>query len=63
MGSLSAKNDSEKFSRLGTFKEHGLINYIDTKAKCRHLKKLTWKGTLWQMFIRVSHTGFFDPAL
>jgi hypothetical protein len=20
---------------------HGLINYIDTKAKCRHLKKLT----------------------
>ncbi len=25
---------------------HGLINYIDTKAKCRHLKKLTCKGTL-----------------
>jgi hypothetical protein len=24
---------------------HGLINYIDTKAKCRHLKKLTCKGT------------------
>jgi hypothetical protein len=20
---------------------HGLINYIDTKAKCRHLEKLT----------------------
>ncbi len=26
----------------------GLINYIDTKAKCRHLKKLTCKGTLRQ---------------
>jgi hypothetical protein len=32
---------------------HGLINYIDTKAKCRHLKKLTCKGTLRQVFIRV----------
>ncbi len=26
---------------------HGLINYIDTKAKCRHLKMLICKGTLW----------------
>jgi hypothetical protein len=25
---------------------HGLINYIDTKAKCRHLKNLPVKG-LW----------------
>ncbi len=36
--------------------EHGLINYIDTEAKCRHLKKLkklTCKGTLRQVFIRV----------
>jgi hypothetical protein len=32
---------------------HGLINYKDTKAKCRHLKKLTCKGTLRQVFIRV----------
>jgi hypothetical protein len=32
---------------------HGLINYIDTKAKCRHLKKLACKGTLRQVFIRV----------
>ncbi len=41
---------------------HGLINYIGTKAKkvliegnakCCHLKKLTCKGTLWQVFIRV----------
>ncbi len=33
--------------------EHGLINYVDTKAKCRHLKKLTCKGTLRQVFIKV----------
>jgi hypothetical protein len=33
--------------------EHGLINFIDTKAKCRHLKKFTCKGTLRQVFIRV----------
>jgi hypothetical protein len=26
--------------------DHGLINYKDTKAKCRQLKKLTSKGTL-----------------
>ncbi len=32
---------------------HGLMNYTDTKAKCRHLKKLTCKGTLRQVFIRV----------
>jgi hypothetical protein len=24
---------------------HGLINYTDTKAKCRHQKNLTCKGT------------------
>ncbi len=33
---------------------HGLINYIDTKSKCRHLKNLAFKGTLRQVFIRVS---------
>jgi hypothetical protein len=32
---------------------HGLMNYIDTTAKCRHLKQLTCKGALRQMFIRV----------
>jgi hypothetical protein len=32
---------------------HGLVTYIDTKAKCRHLKKLTCKGTLRPVFIRV----------
>jgi hypothetical protein len=30
---------------------HGLINYVDTKAKCRHLKQLTCKGTLLQVCI------------
>jgi hypothetical protein len=28
-----------------------LINYIDTKAKCLHINKLTYKGTLLQVFI------------
>ncbi len=28
---------------------HGLINYLDTTAKCRHLKKLTFKGTYRQV--------------
>ncbi len=28
-----------------------LINYIETKAKCRHLKKLTCKRTLRQVFV------------
>ncbi len=32
---------------------HGLINYIDNKAKCRYLKTLTCKGTLRQVFIRI----------
>jgi hypothetical protein len=31
----------------------GLINFIDNKAKCRYLKKLTCKGTFRQVFIRV----------
>ena len=50
--------------------DHGLINYKDTKTKCRHLKKLTCKGTLWQVFIRVYRLGIqsvmlvhiFDPG-
>jgi hypothetical protein len=28
-------------------------NYIGTKAKCRHLKRFTGKGTLRQVFLRV----------
>jgi hypothetical protein len=43
---------SEKWKKFTIYK-HGLINFIDTKAKCRHLKKLTCKGTLRQVFIRV----------
>jgi hypothetical protein len=35
----------------------GLIKYMDTKAKCRHLKNLTCKETLRQMIIRV----YFPP--
>jgi len=33
--------------------DHGLINYIETKAKGCHLKKFTCKGTLRQVFIKV----------
>ena len=40
-------------SRTSVYVHHGLINYVDTKAKCQHLKKLTCKGTLRQVFIRV----------
>jgi hypothetical protein len=32
---------------------HGLINFIDIQAKCQCLKKLAYKGTLRQVFIRV----------
>jgi hypothetical protein len=35
------------------FPTNGLINYIDTQAKFCHLKILTCKGTLRQVFIRV----------
>jgi hypothetical protein len=31
----------------------GVIIYIDTEAKCHHLKKSTCKGTLRQVFLRV----------
>jgi hypothetical protein len=31
--------------------QHGLINYIDTKAQCRHKIFFTCKGTLRQVFI------------
>ncbi len=33
----------EEVSKLLDLCTHGLNNYIDTKAKCRHLKKLTCK--------------------
>ncbi len=34
----------------GYHQSRGLINYIETKAKCPHPKKITYKGTL---FVRV----------
>ncbi len=43
--SLASKQVSSTSTR------YGLINYTDTKAKCRHLKKLTCKETLRQVFI------------
>ncbi len=49
---------------------HGLINYIDNKAKCRHLKTLTCKRTSRQVFISflyagdtVSYVGILGPLL
>jgi hypothetical protein len=46
---------------------HGLINYIDIKAKCRLLKRLTCKGTcaagVYQTGDTVGHVGIFDAAL
>ncbi len=47
---------------------HREIRLIEGNAKCCHLKKLTCKGTLRQLFISrledtVSHVGIFDPAL
>ncbi len=42
-----------KFSRESFI--HGLINCIDIKAKCRHLKKFTCKGTFRQAFICLSY--------
>ncbi len=45
---LKSKKESSMFKYEDT---HGLINYTDTKAKCRHLKILIFKGTLLQIFI------------
>jgi hypothetical protein len=39
----------------------GLIKYIDTKAKWRHLKKLTYKGTLRQLFICLGPRNSYPP--
>ncbi len=35
----------------------------DTKAKCRHLKILTFAAAVYQTVDTVSHVGIFDPAL
>jgi hypothetical protein len=37
-------------SGCNLWKDNGQINFIDTKAKCRHQKEFT-KGTLRQVFI------------
>ncbi len=47
---------------------HGLINYTDTKAKCRHLtnKQRDFAAGVYQSLSTgdtVSHVGIFDPAL
>ncbi len=34
-----------KYNRRSELQKHGLVNYIDTKGKCRHLKILTCNGT------------------
>ncbi len=50
-------------SGLGMFRmpiqirlSHGLINFINSKAKCLHQRKLTWTWTLRQVFICLSYT-------
>ncbi len=61
----------ETFVLLYNGKCYGLISYIDSTAKCHHLKNLTCKGTLRQVSIRVFRleiqsvmlVGIFDPAL
>jgi hypothetical protein len=41
-------HDRKKDGPEGLPLPHGLINYKDTNAKCRHLKKFTCKGILRQ---------------
>ena len=46
---------------------HGLINFIETKVKCHHLKILTCKGTLRQVFYQSLQTRdtvswYFRPS-
>jgi hypothetical protein len=40
---------------------HGLINYRDTKVKCRNLRKLTCKGTLRQFLSVWGPLPSYDP--
>jgi hypothetical protein len=44
-------NTAHEQSLKGLAVQHGLIDYIDAKAKCRHVTKFTCKGTLRQVFI------------
>jgi hypothetical protein len=47
---------------VSNISKHGLIQDIDTKAKCHHLKKLTCKGTLLQVFIREFIDWRYSPS-
>jgi hypothetical protein len=42
---------------------HGLINYIDTKAKCRHLKRDFAAGIYRSLYTGDTFIHAFDPAL
>ncbi len=44
-------------------RKHWLINYVDTKAKCSHLKKFTSKGILLQVFICLRPGTSIPPPL
>ncbi len=50
---VSSVNTGRSLCRLEMDERTQATDYINTKAKCRHLNKLTWNGTLRQMFIRV----------
>ncbi len=50
---------------LEVMTSHGLMKNIDTKAKCRHLKKLTLRQVFMRVYRRrytVNHVSIFDPA-
>jgi hypothetical protein len=58
MGSISASSDT--CNLLGDRSTREVINYIVTKAKCRHQTKFTCNGTLRQVFICLS---YIPPSL
>ncbi len=47
------KKRGARSARARTRGQNPLVNYIDTKAKCRHFNKPTCKGTLRQVFNKV----------
>ncbi len=58
-------SDAEIDERSKTLNDqkYGLMNYKDTKSKCLHLRKLTCKGTLRQMFICLRPPPLLDFCL
>jgi hypothetical protein len=42
-------------------RRHKVINYKDTKAKCRNLEKFSCKGTLRQVFICLIPPPLYPP--